>query len=49
MAELAKQQSDDLQTAVYMRMSPDRAAQYDKRAKRIGEICSVLANVRGND
>ncbi len=46
MAELAKQQSEALQTAVYMRMPADTAAEYDKRAKRIGEICALLTVIR---
>jgi hypothetical protein len=44
LARLSKQQSDALQTAVYMRMEPKMAAEYDIRAKRIGELCKLLGN-----
>lgn len=45
MATLAKAQSEALQTAVYMRMPKDVAQKYDERAKRIGEICSLLTKL----
>ncbi len=48
MAALAKQQSEALQTAVYMRMPTDVAQKYDERAKRIGGICSLLSKIRGH-
>jgi hypothetical protein len=43
MATLSKQQFEALQTAAYMRMSQDEAAQYDRRRLRIGEICGLLS------
>ena len=46
LTRLSKQQSEALQTAVYMRMEPVMAAQYDLRAKRIGEICKLLGNYK---
>ena len=46
LARLSKEQSDALQTAVYMRMEPNMAAQYDIRAKRIGEICKLLGDYK---
>lgn len=48
MGDLAKQQSDALQTAVYMLMPTDVARKYDERAKRIGEICSLLSKIGGH-
>jgi hypothetical protein len=38
---LAKQQSEALQTAVYLLMSEKEAQQYDKRAVRIAELCRL--------
>jgi hypothetical protein len=46
LARLSKLQSDALQTAVYMRMEPKMVAQYDIRAKRIGEICKLLGDYK---
>jgi hypothetical protein len=46
LSRLSKQQSEALQTAVYMRMEPKMAAQYDIRAKRIGEICKLLGDYK---
>jgi len=46
LARLSKEQSNALQTAVYMRMEPNMAAQYDIRAKRIGEICKLLGDYK---
>ncbi|HXM66076.1 MAG TPA: hypothetical protein VN911_05045 [Candidatus Acidoferrum sp.] len=42
LAVLAKLQLEALQTAAYINMSKAEAAQYDKRAVRIGEICGRL-------
>jgi hypothetical protein len=46
LTRLSQAQSDALQTAVYMRMEPKMAAQYDIRAKRIGEICKLLGDYK---
>jgi len=46
LTRLSKQQSEALQTAVYMRMEPKMAAQYDLRAKRIAEICKLLGDYK---
>jgi hypothetical protein len=46
MAALAKQQFQALQTAAYMRMSPDEAEQYDLRRLRIGQICGLLSKFK---
>ena len=46
LASLSKQQSEALQTAVYMRMEPKMAAQYDIRAKRIGELCKLIGDYK---
>jgi hypothetical protein len=43
---LAKQQSEALQTAAYLKMSEKQAQQYDKRAVRISELCGLLGNIR---
>jgi hypothetical protein len=46
LSRLSKRQSEALQTAVYMRMEPKMAAEYDIRAKRIGEICKLLGDYK---
>ena len=48
LADLSKQQSEALQTAIYLTMPKGEAKSYDERAKRIGEICSLLSNIRAN-
>ena len=46
LTSLSKQQSEALQTAVYMRMEPKIAAAYDMRAKRIAELCKLLGDYK---
>lgn len=46
LTSLSKQQSEALQTAVYMRMDPQMAAAYDMRAKRISELCKLLGDYK---
>jgi polyhydroxyalkanoate synthesis regulator phasin len=43
---LAKQQSEALQNAAYIKMSEKEAQQYDKRAVRISELCGLLGTFR---
>ena len=46
MTALAKQQSEALQNAAYIKMSKKEAQQYDKRAIRISELCGLLGTFR---
>jgi hypothetical protein len=46
MAALSKLQFEALQTAAYMKMSKQEAAQYDQRRLRIGEICGLLGKFK---
>jgi hypothetical protein len=43
LSELSKKQSEALQRAAYFKMAPAESAAYDKRAKRISELCALLS------
>lgn len=46
LSELSQQQSEALQSSIYMGMSNEEAAAYDKRAERITELCRRLGRYR---
>jgi hypothetical protein len=46
LAELSNQQSQALQKAIFLQFTREQAAEYDARAKRIGEICKLLGDYK---
>jgi len=45
MARLSNQQSEELQIAIFLPFTLEKATKYDARAKRIGEIRKLLGEV----
>jgi hypothetical protein len=46
LAALSRRQYEALLKSPYLRMSPEEAAEYDRRRIRIGDICELLAKYR---
>jgi hypothetical protein len=46
LAGLSKQQSNALKIAAYINMSQEESDEYERRRKRIGELCELLGRFK---
>jgi len=46
LSELSHEQSEAFQEAAFIKMSPEEAAAFDERRKRISEVCTLLGKFR---
>ena len=45
-SQLSKEHAETIGRAVYVRMTPEEAAAFDKRRNRISEICTLLGKFK---